>query len=42
MEEVDKFNYMRAMVITDSGMCKEVAHWILEGRKMWGTTAKGT
>ena len=32
MEEVDKFKYVRVMISTDSGIGKELAHRVLEGR----------
>ena len=34
IQEVDKFNYVGVMISTDGGMVKEVAHKILEGRKI--------
>ena len=34
MQEVDKFNYLRVMISTDGGMGEEVAHRVLEGRKV--------
>ena len=39
-EVVDKFNYLGVMISTDGGMGEEVAHRVLEGRKVWGTMAK--
>ena len=35
MQEVDKFNYMGVMIITDGSIKKEVAHRVLEERKLW-------
>ena len=32
--EVDKFNYLGALIRTDSGMGEEVAHRVLEERKL--------
>ena len=40
MQEVDKFKYFRVMISTDGGRGEEVAHRVLEGRKVWGTMAK--
>ena len=37
MQEMDKFNYMGITIRTDGGMEEEVAHRVLEGRKVWGT-----
>ena len=39
MQEVNKFNYLEVMIITDGGMGEEVAHRVPEGRKIWGTMA---
>ena len=36
LQEVDKFKYLRVMISTDGGMGEEVAHRVLEGRKVWG------
>ena len=40
MQDVDKFNYLGVMISTDAGLVEEVVHWVLEGRKVWGTMAK--
>ena len=40
MQEVNKFNYLGVMLSMDRGMGEEVAHKVLEGRKVWGTMAK--
>ena len=40
IQEVDKFNYLGVMISTNSGIGEEVAHRVLEGRKVWGTMAK--
>ena len=40
MQEMDKFNYLGVMISTDGGMGEEVAHRVLEGRKVCGTMAK--
>ena len=40
MHEVDKFNYLGVMISTYIGKGEDVAHRVLEGRKVWGTTAK--
>ena len=37
---MEKFNYLGFTINTDSCMGEEVAHMILEGRKVWGTMAK--
>ena len=37
MQEVDKFNYLGVMISTDGGMGEEVAHMVLEERKVFGT-----
>ena len=37
MQEVDKFNYLGVMISTDGGMGDEMAHRVLEARKVWGT-----
>ena len=37
---MDKFKYLGVMISTDGGMGEEVAHRILEGRKVWGTMEK--
>ena len=37
VDEVDKFNYLVVMISTDGGMGEEVAHRLLEGRKVCGT-----
>ena len=34
LQEVDKFDYLRVMISTDGGMGEEVAHRVLEGRKV--------
>ena len=34
MQEVDKFNYLEIIMNTDGGMGEEVAHRVLEGRKV--------
>ena len=39
-QEVDKFKYLGVMISTDEGMGEEVAHSVLEGRKVWGTMVK--
>ena len=38
MQEVDKFN--NVVISTDGGMGEEVAHRVLEERKVWGTMVK--
>ena len=40
MQGLDNFNYLEVMISTDGGMGEEVAHRVLEGRKVWGTMAK--
>ena len=40
MQEVDKFNYLGVMISTDGCMGEEVAHRVLEGRKVLETMAK--
>ena len=35
-----KFKYLEVMISTDGGMGEEVAHMVIEGRKVWGTMAK--
>ena len=40
MQEVDKFNYLGAMISTDGGMGEEVSHKVIERRKVVGTMAK--
>ena len=40
MQEVDKFNYLGVMISTNGGMGEEVAHRVLEGRKVLGMMAK--
>ena len=40
IQEVDKFNYLIVRISTDSGMGEEVAHRVIEGRKVWGMTEK--
>ena len=35
MQDVDKFNYLGEMISTDGGMGEDVAHRVLEGRKVW-------
>ena len=40
LQEVDKFKYLGVMISTDGGMGEELAHRVLEGRKVWGTMAK--
>ena len=40
LQEVDKFKYLGVMISTDGGMGEEVAHRVLEGRKVWGMMAK--
>ena len=40
MKEVEKYSYLGVMLIVDSGMGEEVAHRVLEGRKVWGTMVK--
>ena len=40
MQEVDKLNYLGVMIGTDGGVGEEVAHRVVEGRKVWGTMAK--
>ena len=37
---MDKFNYLGVMITIDGGMGEEVAHRVLEGRKVGGTIAK--
>ena len=37
---MDKFNSVGVMISTDGGMGEEVAHRVLERRKVWGTMAK--
>ena len=37
---MDKFNYLGVMKSTDGDKGEEVAHRVLEGRKVWGTRAK--
>ena len=40
MQEVDRFNYLGIMISTyHGGMGEEVAHRLLEGRKVWETMA---
>ena len=39
-KDKDKFNYLGVMISTDGGRREEVAHRVLEGRKVWGTMAK--
>ena len=34
VQEVEKFNYLGVMISTDAGMGEEVAHMVLEGRKV--------
>ena len=34
MQEVDKFKYLGLMISTDGGMGEEMAHRVLEGRKV--------
>ena len=40
MQEVEKFNYLGVMICTDGGRGKEVAHRVLEGRKVLWAMAK--
>ena len=40
MKEVDKFNYLGVMISSDGGRGMEVAHRVLDGRKVWGRMAK--
>ena len=40
VQEGDKFNYLGEIISTDGGMEEEVAHRVLEGRKVWRTMAK--
>ena len=40
IQQVDKFNYLELMIRTDGDMEEEVAHRVLEGRKVWETMAK--
>ena len=40
MQKVEKFNYLGVMISKDGGRGKELAHRVLEGRKVWGTMAK--
>ena len=40
VQEGDKFNYLGVIISTDGGMEEEVAHRVLEGRKVWRTMAK--
>ena len=37
---MDKFNYLVVIISTDGGMGEDVAHMLLEGRKVLGTMAK--
>ena len=37
---MDNFNYLEVMISTDGGMREEVAHRVLQGRKVWGTMAR--
>ena len=39
-QEVDNFNYLSVIKSTDGGMGEEVAHSVLEGRKVWGKMEK--
>ena len=39
MQNGDKFNYLEVMIGTDGGMGEEVAHMLLERRRVWGTMA---
>ena len=34
MQEVDKFNYLGVIISTDGGMREDMAHSMLEGRKV--------
>ena len=36
MQEVDKFKYLEVMISTDGAMGEEVAHRVLQGRKVRG------
>ena len=40
MQEVDKFNYLGVMISMHGGIGKEVAHRVLEGRKVLGDDGK--
>ena len=40
MQKLDRFNYLEVIISTDAGRREEVAHRVLEGRKVWGTVAK--
>ena len=40
IQEVDKLNYLGLMISTDDAMEEEMAHWVLERRKVWGTLAE--
>ena len=40
IQDVNKFNYLGVMISTDGGMGEEVAHRVLEGRKVWGMMAQ--
>ena len=37
---MDKSNYLELMISADGGMREEVAHRVVDGRKVWGTMAK--
>ena len=40
LQETDKFNDLGVMISTDGAIGEELAHRVLEGRKVWGTLAK--
>ena len=40
LQEVDKFKFLGIMICTDGDVEEEVAHRVLEGKKVWGTMAK--
>ena len=40
LQDVGKFKYLGVMISTDGGIGEEVAHRVLEARKVWGTMAK--
>ena len=39
-QKMDKFSYLGVMISRDGGFGYEVAHRMLEERKVWGTMAK--
>ena len=40
MQEEDKFKYLGMAISADGVIVEEVAHKVLEGRKVWGITEK--